>query len=112
MNRLKVVTAMALLSTVLTGAAASASPLVTHSPVHAMFGRTKTVSFNLRNDTAGPVKIKAGDQEMTLQPGKITPVKLNLGEKVLLVDATPTQAAGAIVTTAQPALSDATVSFK
>ena len=108
----RIVSAMVLASSVLAGSAAFASPLTPRVPVNAMFGKTHTVNFKLRNDSAQPMKIKAGAQELTLEPGKITPVKLGVGEQIVVAEATQERPAGTVLATVSPNLSDATLSFK
>ena len=44
-----------------------------------MFSHEKTVNFSVRNDTERPIKVKAGDKDLTLQPGNDVPVKLAVG---------------------------------
>ena len=112
MNRLKIVSAMVFATSLLSGSAAFAAPVSPLSPLHAMFGKEHTVSFKIRNDSAQPVKIMAGTQEMTLLPGKATPVKLNVGDKVIVAEATSVLPAGSVLTTVVSNLSDATISFK
>ena len=112
MNRFRTFSAMVLAASFVTGGAAFASPLTPHSPLRAMFGKTHTVSFRLRNDSTQPVRIKAGDQDLTLEPGKATSVKLNVGDKVIVSEATSVLPAGSVITTAESSLSDATISFK
>lgn len=112
MNHLKIVSAMVLTTSVLAGSAASASRLAVRVPVNAMFGKTHTVSFRIRNDSGQPMKIKAGAQEMTLEPGKATPVKLNVGEQIVILEETAQRPSGTVLTTVSASLSDATLSFK
>jgi hypothetical protein len=110
-NRFAVSTMVVALSLV-ASQAVYASPVAFHTPVHANYGHPKTVSFSVRNDSAQPMKLKAGDQEMTLAPGKTVPMRLAAGVSVLLVEATATTAAGTVLVTAAPELQDATVAFK
>lgn len=86
-----------------------AAPAAIHAPVHAMY-KTKMVSFSLRNASTSPIKVKAGEKEMTLAPGaEATPVKLAVGDKVVAVDTTPNYAAGTVLAVASSELSDSTV---
>ena len=108
----KIVSAMVLASTALAGSAAFASSLTPHVPVQAMFGRTHTVNLKLRNDSAESMKVKAGQQELTLAPGKTMPVKLDVGEQIIVAEATATRPAGTVLATISSNLSDATLAFK
>ena len=100
---------MVLGASLLTSEAMIAAPLAVHSPVHAMFSRDKLVKFNLHNSTDAPIKVKAGDAEMTLAPGADTPVKLAVGTKVVVEEATAHYAEGSVLAVVSSELSQATV---
>jgi hypothetical protein len=102
---------MVLAASVFTTGAAFAAPASLHSPVHAMLGNQKLISFNLHNATNEPLKVKAGDKEMTLAAGSVTTVKLAPGTKVVTQEATAKYEAGAVLATASPEMKDATVTF-
>ena len=104
----RLMTAVVLAGSMLASGAAFASPLALHIPVHAKL-KDRMVSFNLRNNTSQVVRVKAGDTEMQLQPGKVVGVKLHSGDKVIAEDATATIAAGAVLVTASSDLRDATI---
>jgi hypothetical protein len=89
-----------------------ASPVAVRVPVQAKMGKTKMVSMNLRNDTKEPVKVKAGETEMTLEPGKLTPVKLPEGTTIIAQESTASRPAGSVIATVSSQLSDATVALK
>ncbi len=74
MKRLSVVTAMALGVSLLASEAMYAAPVAVHSPVHAMFSREKVVKFSLHNSTNAPIKVKAGDLDVTVLTGQAVPV--------------------------------------
>ena len=112
MNRLKFVPTLVVAGSLLAGITASASPLAPHVFHNAMFGKTHTINFKLRNDGAQPAKVMAGDQELTLMPGQNTLVKLNVGDKIVVAEATPVSPAGSVLATVSSALSDSTISFK
>lgn len=101
-----------------TASMALAASLVATLPVHAAtspFSRDahspkiKQVSLNFRNDTASTIKVKAGEIEYTLEPGKTVHAKVNAGDKIVNEDATPTVAAGSVLAVVAPQLSDATL---
>ena len=102
-------TAMVLGVSILSSEAMFAAPLAVHVPVHAMFSRDKLVKFNLHNSTDAPIKVKAGDAEMTLAPGADTPVKLAVGTKVVVEEASTHYTEGTVLTVVSSELSDATV---
>ena len=109
MKRLSVVTAMVLGVSILSSEAMFAAPLAVHTPVHAMFGRDKLVKFNLHNSTDAPIKVKAGDAEVTLPPGKDVPVKLAVGAQIVVQEASTHYTQGNVVAVVSSALSDTTV---
>jgi hypothetical protein len=109
MKRRSVVTAMVLGASLLTSEAMYASPLAIHSPMHAMYSRDKTVKFSVRNATDTPIKVKAGDLEMTLLPGKDVPMKLPVGAKVVVQEASTHYAQGSVLTEVYAELSDSTL---
>ena len=90
------------------GTALPASAAV-HVPVHAMFGKTKTVKLSLRNDSGAPIKLKAGETSMTLEAGKTMPLKLPEGTSITIEEATAKHAAGSVLTQVSSNLEGATV---
>jgi hypothetical protein len=111
MNRRSVVTAMVLGASILTSEAMYAVPVAIHSPMHAMFSREKFVKFNLHNATNTPIKVKAGDTEVTLPPGQDVPLKLAVGVKIVVEQASTHFAEGTVVTVVSSDLSDATLTL-
>ncbi len=109
MKRQSVVTAMVLGISILTSEAMFAAPLAVHAPVHAMFGRDKLVKFNLHNSTDAPIKVKAGDTEVTLPPGKDVAVKLAVGAQIVVQEASTHYTQGNVVAVVSSALNDTTV---
>jgi hypothetical protein len=109
-------TTMVLAAALLACESVYASPLTAvHIPVQAKLGKTakaKMVSLNLRNDSAAPIKVKAGDNEMTLAPGKLAAVKVAEGATIIAVEATPSFPAGAVLATVSSSLSQATLALK
>ena len=107
MNRLK--TTMVLAASLLATEAMYAAPIAFHVPVHAMFGKEKTVKLNLRNNTKQPLKVMAGQTELVLEPGKPVAVKLRAGDKVVAEEASASFASGAVLAIASSQIDDATV---
>jgi hypothetical protein len=112
MNRRSVVTAMVLGASLLASEAMYAAPVARYSPMHAMYSREKLVKFNVRNATDTPIKVKAGDLEATLPPGKDVPFKLPVGAKVVVQEASTHYAPGSVVTEVYPELNDSTLILK
>ncbi len=76
MKRLNFLATVVISSSLLVSQAVFAAPASIHSPVNAMFGKTKTVKFNLLNDSGSPMEVKCGDEVVKLDAGK--PVTVNL----------------------------------
>jgi hypothetical protein len=76
-----------------------AAPASISSPVHAMFGKTKTttVKLSLRNDSGTPMEVKVGDQVMTLTPGKPVTLNLEVGTRIVANSATPNHEVGSLI---------------
>ena len=70
MNRRSVFGVMVMAATLVSAQAVYAAPTAVHSPVNAIYANAKLVKFTLRNDSSAPLKLKVGDNEMTLLPGK------------------------------------------
>ena len=76
-----------------------AAPASISSPVHAMFGKTKstTVKLSLRNESGSAMEVKVGDKVMTLDPGKPVTLNLEVGTRILANSATPNHEAGSLI---------------
>lgn len=109
MNRRSVMTAVVLGASLLMSEAVYATPVAVGSPMHAMFSRDKLVKFNVRNLTDAPIKVKVGDVEMTLPPGKDTPMKLALGTKIVVEETSTHYTQGSVLTVVNPGLDNATL---
>jgi hypothetical protein len=85
-----------------------------HVPVHAkMFGKEKQmVSFHLRNDSKDPLIVKAGSQQMTLEPGKPVDVTLKIGETVIVAKGTTRFPEGTVLATVDADLKDSTIALR
>ncbi|WP_158786920.1 hypothetical protein [Granulicella sp. L46] len=109
MKRLSAITAMVLGVSIMTSQAMYAAPLAMRTPMHAMFGRDKVVKFALHNATDTPIKVKTGDAEVTLPPGKDVPFKLPVGSKVVVEEGTGHYMPGIVIAVVNSDLSDTTV---
>jgi hypothetical protein len=104
---------MVLAAVLLAGETVYAAPMTAFNvPVQAKMGKTKLVTLQLRNDSSQPLKVKAGDSEMTLEPGKVTQVKLAAGTTIVAEETTPSFAAGTVVATVTSDLSHVTIALK
>jgi hypothetical protein len=109
MKRLSVITAMVLGVSILTSEAMYAAPVAIYSPMHAMYSTGKLVKFNVHNATTAPIKVKAGDADVTLPPGKDVPLKLPVGSKVVVQEASTHYSEGSVLTVVSDDLSEATL---
>ena len=105
---------MVLAAVLMAGESVYAAPTIAlHSPVLAKMGRDKTlVSFHLRNDSKEPIVIKAGSQEMTLDPGKPMDVTLKIGETVTVSKGTAQFPQGTVLATVSTDLKDTTIALR
>ncbi len=94
-------------ATLLLSETGNATPAI--AGMYAGYTTTKTVRFHLRNDMSQELRIKVGEDAMTLQPGKPIALKLRIGEKVISVQASPSYATGAVIVVGAPELSNATI---
>jgi len=104
--------AVTVVATSLLTSPVSYAATVVHSPVNAMFGKTKTVKLTLLNDSTTPVEVKAGDEVVKLDAGK--PVTLNLqpGTRVVYNTSTDKQQAGSLIAEVSSSLNGATIHLK
>jgi len=112
MNRHFVVGTMVMAVAMLAGqAAVYAEPAAIPTMTRAMY-KTKTVSFNVRNDSKSPLTIQAGERQITIDPGKIVAVKLEEGTKLVAVTATAKLAQGDLISVVSSAMASATVAIQ
>jgi hypothetical protein len=112
MNFHKVAVTLAMAVTVCLPAAVYAAPTTNMHAPHAFFGKPQKVSLTLRNDGQESLKLKAGDQELTLKPGEDATVKVLNGEKIVAETASANHTAGEVIVTASNELNGATVRIK
>jgi hypothetical protein len=89
-----------------------AAPASIHSPVNAMFSKTKTIKFTLRNDSSSPMELKVGDEVVTLDAGKSLEVRLPAGARVLANAATALHQPGSVIAEVSDSLSGAIIHIK
>jgi hypothetical protein len=105
-----VVTTMALSLSLLTAPTLLAAPMSgLHLPVHAKMGKDKAISFQLRNASQTAMTVKAGDQQVTIEAGKVVSLKLPEGTQIVAVNATAKHAAGEMLVTVDSNLSGNTL---
>lgn len=104
-------------ATVVVASSLLASPAVyaatsVHSPVLAMFGKSKTVKLTIMNDSGAPMEVKAGEEIIKLEAGKPTTVTVPPGTRIVSTTATATQKAGTLIAEASSSLNGATIHIK
>jgi len=104
-------------ATVVAASSLLASPAVyaatsVHSPVLAMFNKSKTIKLTLMNDSGAPMEVRAGDQVIQLEAGKPTTVSLPPGTRIVSAADTATQKAGTLIAEASSSLNGATIHIK
>jgi hypothetical protein len=104
---------MVLAAVLMAGESVYAAPLTAlHVPVHAMGKNKQMVTFHLRNDSKDALVVKAGSQEMTLEPGKPVDVTLKIGDTVTVAKSTPKFPEGTVLATANSDLKDTTIALR
>ena len=100
MNRRILTAAMAMSLSLCAAQTVCAAPLFALSPTASDKPvKVKTISFNLRNDSGMILTVQIGTQQITVQPGKSTALKLPEGTQITSVTATAHVAAGSVLTT-------------
>lgn len=104
-------------ATVVVASSLLASPAVyaatsVHSPVQAMFGKTKTVKLTFMNDSSSTMEVKAGEDVIKLEAGKPVTVNLTPGTRIISTTATATHEAGTLIAEVTNALNGATIHIK
>lgn len=105
---------MVLAVVLMAGESMFAAPLnAFHSPVHAKMGKQKEmVTFHLRNDSNQTLQVKAGNQQLTLEPGKPVDVTLKVGETVTVAKSTQKFPEGTVLATVSQDLKDSTIALR
>jgi phosphosulfolactate phosphohydrolase-like enzyme len=103
--------------TVVAATSLLASPAVyaatsVNSPVHAMFGKTKTIKLTFMNDSGSPIELKAGEEVIKLEAGKPTVVNLTPGTRIVSTTATSSHEAGSLIAEVTNSLNGATIHIK
>ena len=112
MKRRILSTAVFVVTSLISSEAVYAAPAAIPVPVHALFSKSKLVSFSVRNDSAAPLKLKAGESSMTIEPGKTMPMKLAEGTRVTTEEASGSHEAGALIAQVSSQMSGVTLSIK
>jgi hypothetical protein len=107
---------IAVASAALVATSLLATPMVhaagLNSPVHAMFGKTKTVKLVLMNDTGAPIEVKAGEEVIKLEAGKPVNVSLPEGTRVTSNSSTTNSEPGKLIAQVSSSLNGATIHIK
>lgn len=92
MNRRNLIAVALAAASLVASPAVFASPVVTLSSVHAMFGRgkstkVKNVQLTLNNTSSTDRKVLAGDKELTVAAGTSVTLNLPVGTRITANDA-------------------------
>jgi hypothetical protein len=88
-----------------------ASPVSVLSPVNAMFARSKTIKFALRNASASPMELKAGDTVMTLKAGETLSVNLPPGTRIVTTSDSGNHPSGTLILEVSASFNGSTVTL-
>jgi len=88
-----------------------ASPVNMHTPLNAMFARSKTVKFQLHNGSESPMDLKVGETVLTVKAGETVKLDLAAGTRILTNSATTTHPAGTLVLEVSTMFSGSTVTL-
>ena len=109
MNRRLVVSAMVLAASIVGTQAVYAAPGHVKTPGNPVVeAKARLVKFSLRNDSTATLKLKAGDNEYAIAPGKTADMKLPDGTQLIAVEAV-SHDPGAVIATVSSALSGNTL---
>jgi hypothetical protein len=100
------------LSCLLASQAIYAAPLSVFNPVHAMFGRSKMVKFDLHNASDSPMDLKAGDKVVTVKAGETITLELPPGTRILTNTASNAHPAGTLMLEVSPGFSGTTITLR
>ena len=103
---------MVMAATLAASPAVHASPFHKNGPLHVKSEKVKLISFSLRNDTHATVKVMAGSNEMTIEPGKTVNAKLAAGEKIVAEDGFASTTSGTVLAVIADQLKGATIVLK
>jgi hypothetical protein len=104
-------TAFSIATAALTLATAVTLPLALASQAFASDARKKTITVNLRDDSAYLIELHSGELDYALSPGHTLSLKLHLGDEVTTRNSTPNYPAGTRVLLATPYLNGTTVAL-
>jgi len=111
MNRLNLFAIATIAASLIASPAVYAATSI-HSPVNAMFSKTKTIKVTFVNDSGTSMQVKAGDDVVTLESGKPVTLHLPVGSHVVANTTTPVHQAGSLITDVSSALNGAIVHIK
>lgn len=112
MKRRITTTAIFVLTSLFPCKAVFAAPTPLPMPLHALFSKSKLVSFTVRNDSSTALKLKAGDSMVTIEAGKTLAVKLPTGATITTEEPTATHAAGTVIAKVTNDLNGATINVR
>lgn len=112
MNYRKVIAATAVVASSLLASPAVYAATSVHSPVLAMFGKSKTIKLTIMNDSGAPMEVKAGEETIKLEAGKPTTVSVPAGTRIVSAEDRGTHKAGTLIAEANSSLNGATIHIR
>lgn len=74
--------------------------------------KAKDVKVSVRNETKAPLKLRAGDNHVTVNPGETTKMKLPVGQQIVSDETNSTFTEGSVVTTVGESMEGNTVAIR
>ena len=108
----KMVVAMVMAAALVSAEQMYAAPTAVRTGVRATYAKVKLVRFTLQSTSSEPMKLKIGEKEVTLLPGKSVEVNATDGQQIVTEEATATHKAGTVLAVAGSELQGATVTVQ
>jgi hypothetical protein len=109
MNRKAIFSAVVLAATLASTPAVFAAPYGGGGTVVNAAAKGHAIKFSVRNDSTSAMKIKVGEQEVTLAAGATVGVKASVGQTVSTLEASTSNPAGTVLATVIDSIDGATV---
>jgi len=109
MNRKAIFSAVVLAATLASTPAVFAAPYGGAATTVNAAAKGHAVKFMVRNDSASAMKLKVGDQEVTLAAGATIGVKASVGQTISTLEASASNPAGTVLATVIDGIDGATV---
>ena len=112
MKRLNSLAVTVVTFSLLAPSAVYALPASARVPANEMFAKTKTIHFQLLNDSKSAMEFKVGDNVVKVDAGKSLNISLPVGARVLCSSETPLHPSGSVIAEVTDSLNGAIVHVK